>query len=166
MTHTTFSALLALLEGDLTRDTRMAGRSSGGRVEPAVKIALTVRMLSESSSLDVIILFRVASSTVYDVFNSTVSSIPKRIAMPGCLGRTPNYSIKRKRSRRRASLRTIFSTDALRQSMEFASKFKSPRMSTDREDYTAAYECTPFLLRRVSTQNIAKRAGSRPDGIA
>jgi hypothetical protein len=83
MTHATFLALLALLEGDLTRDMRMAARSSGGRVEPAVRLALTVRMLSGASYLDMMMLFRVASSTVYDVFHSTVSSITKRIAMPG-----------------------------------------------------------------------------------
>jgi hypothetical protein len=83
MTNTTFSALLALLEGDLTRDMRMAARSSGGRVEPAVRLALTVGMLSGASYLDMLMLFRVASSTVHELFHSTVSSITKRIAIPG-----------------------------------------------------------------------------------
>jgi hypothetical protein len=46
MTHTTFLALLALLEGDKTRDMRIATSASGGKVEPAVRHALTVRMLS------------------------------------------------------------------------------------------------------------------------
>ena len=83
MTHPTFLTLLRLLEGDLTRDMRMAARSSGGRVEPAIRLALTVRMLSGASYLDMMMLFRLASSTVYDVFHSTVASITRRIAMPG-----------------------------------------------------------------------------------
>jgi hypothetical protein len=83
MTHATLLAWLALLEGDLTRDMLMAAPSNGGKVELAIKLALTVRMLSGASYLDMMMLFRVASSTVYDVFHSTVSSITKRIAMPG-----------------------------------------------------------------------------------
>jgi hypothetical protein len=61
----------------------MALRSSGGRVEPAVRLALTIRMLVGASLLDMTLVFRIASSTVYGVFHSTVASIPKRIAMPG-----------------------------------------------------------------------------------
>jgi DDE superfamily endonuclease len=83
MTHSTCLALLRLLGDDLMRDMRMAARSSGGRVEPPIRLALTVRMLSGASYLDMMMLFKLASSTVYDVFHSTVASITKRIAMPG-----------------------------------------------------------------------------------
>jgi hypothetical protein len=38
--------------------------------------------------------------------------------------------------------------------MEVASKFKIPRMSTDREDSTAAKDSTPFMPRRLLTQAI------------
>jgi hypothetical protein len=58
-------------------------RSSGGRVEPVVILALTIRMLAGASYLDMMLVSRIASSTVYDVFHSTVASITKRIAMPG-----------------------------------------------------------------------------------
>jgi hypothetical protein len=66
--------MLALLEGDLTRDMRIAARSIGGRVEPAVRLALTVKMLSGASYLDMMMLSRVASSTVSDTFHNTDSS--------------------------------------------------------------------------------------------
>jgi DDE superfamily endonuclease len=61
----------------------MASRSSGGRVEPDVRLALTISISSGASYLDMIMLFRVASSTIYDVFHSTVASIIRRITMPG-----------------------------------------------------------------------------------
>jgi hypothetical protein len=75
--------LLCTLKSDLTRDMHMASRSTGGRVEPDVRLALTLRILSGASYLDMVMLFRVASSTVYHVFHSTVKSITRRIAMPG-----------------------------------------------------------------------------------
>jgi DDE superfamily endonuclease len=83
MSQSTFTALLRILQRDLTRDMRMALRSSGGRVEPAVRLAFTIRMLAGASYLDMMLVLRIASPTVYDVFHSTVASITKRIAMPG-----------------------------------------------------------------------------------
>jgi hypothetical protein len=49
MTHSSFWALLSVLERDLTRDEMMAARSSAGRVEPAIRLALTIRILSGAS---------------------------------------------------------------------------------------------------------------------
>jgi hypothetical protein len=63
----------------------MALRSSGERVEPAVRLALTIRMLAGASYLDMMLGFSIESSTVNDVFHSKVASITKRIAMPGLL---------------------------------------------------------------------------------
>jgi DDE superfamily endonuclease len=83
MSLETYANLLSLLKLDLTRDMRMATRSSGGRVDPDVRLALTIRMLSGASYLDMMMLFRVASSTIYDVFHGTIASIIRRIAMPG-----------------------------------------------------------------------------------
>jgi hypothetical protein len=141
MTHSTFLALLRLLGDDLTRDMQMAARSSGGRVEPPIRLALTVRMLSGASYLDMMMLFKLASSTVYDVFHSTVASITKPVAMPGL-------------SSAQSELHHLarLSTDASEQSTGFALKFRSLRMSTDREASTAARECTQYLPRRLSTR--------------
>jgi hypothetical protein len=83
MSQSTFLALLRILQRDLTRDMRMELRSSGGRVDPAVRLALTIRMLAGASYLDMILVFRIASSTAYDVFHSTVTSITRCIAIPG-----------------------------------------------------------------------------------
>jgi DDE superfamily endonuclease len=83
MTPSSFWALLSVLERDLTRDEMMAARSSGGRVEPAIRLALTIRILSGASYLGMMMLFRIAKSTVYEAFHSTIASITKRLAMPG-----------------------------------------------------------------------------------
>jgi hypothetical protein len=61
-----------MLERDLTRDEMMAARSSAGRVEPAIRLALTIRILSGASYLDMMILFRIAKSTVYEAFHITI----------------------------------------------------------------------------------------------
>jgi hypothetical protein len=63
----------------------IASCSSGGRVDPEVKLGLTIRKLARASYLDLMMLFSVASSTIYDVFHRTIPSIIKRIAMPGLL---------------------------------------------------------------------------------
>jgi DDE superfamily endonuclease len=81
--HPAFLGLLRLLGDELTLEIRMAARSSGGRVEPAIRLALMIRMLSGASYLDMMILLRLALSTAYDVFHSTAASITTRIAMHG-----------------------------------------------------------------------------------
>jgi hypothetical protein len=83
MSLETYANLLSLLKLDLTRDMRIASRSSGGRVDPEVRLALTIRMFSGASHLNLMMLFRVASSTIYNVFHGTIASTIKRIAMPG-----------------------------------------------------------------------------------
>jgi hypothetical protein len=63
----------------------MAAPSSEGELSrqlDLIKFALTVKMLSGAPYLDVM-LFRLASSTVYYLFHSTDANITKRIAMPG-----------------------------------------------------------------------------------
>jgi hypothetical protein len=85
MSLETDANLLSLLKLDLTRDMGMASRSSGGRVKPEVRLELTIRMLSGASYLDMMMPFRVASSTIYDVFHRTIVSIIRRIASPGLL---------------------------------------------------------------------------------
>jgi hypothetical protein len=83
MSLETYENLLSLLKLDLTRDMRIASRSSGGRVDPEVRLALTIRMFSGASHLDLMMLFRVASSTVHNVFHRTIASPIERKAMPG-----------------------------------------------------------------------------------
>jgi hypothetical protein len=61
----------------------MAVRSNSGRVEPAIRIALTIRTFSGASYLDMMRLFRIAKYTVYEAFYRTIASITKRLAMPG-----------------------------------------------------------------------------------
>jgi hypothetical protein len=83
MSLETYANFLSLLKLDLTPDMRIASRSGGRGADPEVRLALTIRMLSRTSFLDLMMLFRVASSTIYDVFHRTIASIIKRIPMPG-----------------------------------------------------------------------------------
>jgi hypothetical protein len=46
MSLETYANLLSLVNLDLNRDMRIASRSSGGRVNPEVRLALTIRMFS------------------------------------------------------------------------------------------------------------------------
>jgi hypothetical protein len=46
MQRSTFTSLLNVLLPDLLRDVSMALRSSGGRIEPEIRLALTLRLLA------------------------------------------------------------------------------------------------------------------------
>jgi hypothetical protein len=71
----------------------MAARSSAGSVEPTIRLALTIRMLPEASYLDMMVLFRIVKSTVYEAFHSTIASITKRLVCPEFLPLMGNYSV-------------------------------------------------------------------------
>jgi hypothetical protein len=83
MSLETYAHLLSLLKLNLTRDMRMASCSSGGRIEPEVRLGLTIGMLPGAWYLDMMMVPRVASSTSYNVFHRTIASIIRRIAIPG-----------------------------------------------------------------------------------
>jgi hypothetical protein len=74
-----FRTLLLLLRVRLERDERQGYRSSGGVVEPAVRIGLTLRILAGASYLDMMLTFRVAKSTVFNIFWDTVQAIDECI---------------------------------------------------------------------------------------
>jgi hypothetical protein len=150
MTHSTFLALLRLLGDDLMRDIEMAARSSGGRVEPPIRLALTVRMLSGASYLDMMMLFKLASSTVYDVFHSTVASITKRVAMPGLSSaQSELHHLARGFTTSRQPPNPLYGCVGAIDGICI-----EIQMSTDREASTAARECTKYLPRRLSTLTI------------
>jgi hypothetical protein len=70
-----FAKVLLILRDDLAKNEEMAKCSSGGVIEPAVRLALTFRILSGASYHDMMLLFRLAKSTVFDVFFETVKSL-------------------------------------------------------------------------------------------
>jgi hypothetical protein len=70
-----FGKLLLLLRVRLERDERKGYRSSGGVVEPAVRLGLTLRILAGATYLDMMLTFRVAKSTVFETFWDTVQAI-------------------------------------------------------------------------------------------
>jgi hypothetical protein len=75
MSLKTYANLLPPLKLDLIRDLRTASRTSGGRVDPEVMLALTIRMSSGALYLDLMMLFRVASSAIYASCSGPVSYI-------------------------------------------------------------------------------------------
>jgi hypothetical protein len=52
-------------------------------VEPAVRLALTLRIPGGGSHHDLAMLFRVATITVYAVFHATIDAINNLFALPG-----------------------------------------------------------------------------------
>jgi DDE superfamily endonuclease len=81
--RTSFMELLSVLKTELSRDQRMEMVSSGSPVEPAVRLALTLRVLGGGSHHDLAMLFRIATITVYALFNATIIAINNLLALPG-----------------------------------------------------------------------------------
>jgi hypothetical protein len=61
----------------------MAIVSSGSPVESAVRLALTLLILSGGSHHDLAMLFRIATVTVYSVFHATIDAINNLLSLPG-----------------------------------------------------------------------------------
>jgi hypothetical protein len=111
MPRNVFYKLLSLLKPRLMRNANMGRRSSGGIIEPAVRLAMFLRILSGASYLDLEIAFRVGRSTIYSVFLSTLNVVLSTIPMPGvpvddaaklrelakgyCASRFPSFQIAR-----------------------------------------------------------------------
>jgi hypothetical protein len=66
---------ILLLMPRLRRDEAQGFRSSGGVVEPAVRLGETLRVIADASYIDIMLTFRIAKPTVFDVFWSTVQVI-------------------------------------------------------------------------------------------
>jgi DDE superfamily endonuclease len=83
MQRNTFSSLLNVIRPDLERDGKMALRSSGGRIEPEKRHALTLRLLAGASYLDIMMLFGISRSSCCAVCHETVDRILGRLHHPG-----------------------------------------------------------------------------------
>jgi hypothetical protein len=83
MPREAFYNLLGLLRHALERHLAAAANSSGGRVEPAARLAIYLRILGGASYLDMQLVFGVGRSTVFHVFHSTLRAVNKRLLMPG-----------------------------------------------------------------------------------
>jgi DDE superfamily endonuclease len=77
-----FGKILSILVRRLERDEVQGLRSSGGVVEPAVRLGVTLRILAGASYLDIMLTFRIAKSTVFDVFWDTVQAIKDCLSLP------------------------------------------------------------------------------------
>lgn len=77
-----FLELINLFRHDFESDDPQTRRYSGGRVEPAVRLAITMRLLAGGSYIDLVTNYNIAPATVYDIFHDKVQNLFSRIAMP------------------------------------------------------------------------------------
>jgi hypothetical protein len=78
-----FHSLLDAISADLYRDAAQAACSSGGVIEPAVRLGITLRILAGGSYVGLVMIFRIGRYTAFQVFHSTVDALNGRISMPG-----------------------------------------------------------------------------------
>ena len=72
-----FRKLLDLISSDLTRSEAMGRRSSGGIVDPDVRLAIPLRILAGASYLDCSLAFSVEDSTVVKIFHETLQALTR-----------------------------------------------------------------------------------------
>jgi DDE superfamily endonuclease len=78
-----FFELVRKLKPGLERDARQGARSSAGRIEPDVRLAVTIRMLAGGSVWDLMQVFGLGRSTTYDIFHATLDVIMFAMQLPG-----------------------------------------------------------------------------------
>jgi hypothetical protein len=83
MKKSAFTSLLEVLLPDLQRDAAMVLRSSGWRIDPEIRLALTLRILAGGSYLDSMMLFGIILSSCYATFYGTIESNLSRLELPG-----------------------------------------------------------------------------------
>jgi hypothetical protein len=77
MPREVFYNLLGLLRHALERHLAAVANSSGGRVEPAARLSIYLRILGGASYLDMQLVFGVGRSTVFHVLHSTLREFNK-----------------------------------------------------------------------------------------
>jgi hypothetical protein len=93
MPREAFHSLCRTMRLDLLRDEGHRVRCRSDVIEPETRLAVTLRLLAGSSYLDLVLLFRLAKSTVYAMFHATVDIINRRLEMPGFpIGEPPTLS--------------------------------------------------------------------------
>jgi hypothetical protein len=76
-------ALVALLRSSLERDELQGARGGGSRVFPEVRLAITLCLLAGGAHWDLMSLFQVGRSSVYNVLHRTVDAIVTTMKLPG-----------------------------------------------------------------------------------
>jgi hypothetical protein len=83
MSHGIFERMILSLGPLLQRDALEGIRSSGGFVEPYIRVSVTIRMLDGASYLDFLLAFCIAKSTVYCLMHETIEEINERWKLLG-----------------------------------------------------------------------------------
>ena len=83
LSRTAFTKLLFLLNPFLSRDEVQAARSSGGVVEPDVRLGITLRILAGGQYHDQLFSWKIGWSTAFSIFHETIAYVNKTLYMPG-----------------------------------------------------------------------------------
>ena len=83
MKRETFNLLLSRLQPYLARNERQAACSSRGVITPAVRLAITIRMLAGGSYHDQMMCWGVGRSMTFRVFLETLKAVNMEFKMPG-----------------------------------------------------------------------------------
>ncbi len=81
MSRDAFQKLLERVAPYLTPNGSMALRSSAGAIEPDVRLAITLRMLAGGAYLDLMLVWEISSSMVFEVFMQTIRAIKEVVPM-------------------------------------------------------------------------------------
>ena len=82
MPREAFYKLLYICGSDLHCNSTTASRSSGGFIDPAVRLAICLRLLTGSSYLDLVQTFNVSAAAVYAICMEVVHVICRKLPMP------------------------------------------------------------------------------------
>jgi len=74
MDRVNFRGLVEKVRGAITKDERMGGLRNGA-IEPEIRVAIVLRILSGASDLDLMVLWGVARPTIYQIFHETSAAI-------------------------------------------------------------------------------------------
>lgn len=82
MNRREFKNLVDLVRVHLTRDDKMSSLRNGV-IEPEVRVAIVVRIMSGASSLDLVLIWHVARSTIFQIFHDTSSILVENLTFDG-----------------------------------------------------------------------------------
>ena len=83
MNRESFMQLVHALLPSLAKNDDMGRRSSDGTVEPQVRLGVALRLLAGASVADMMILFHIGRSTVYECLQTVTKAIGKHLKLPG-----------------------------------------------------------------------------------
>jgi len=95
MNRSNFAKLVSLVRPVISKNEKM-GALRNGAIEPEVRVAIVLRIMAGAADLDLMVLWQVARSTIYQIFHETSEAIANALPMesfPDCEIRCANLSM-------------------------------------------------------------------------